>query len=432
MKKLSLCLGMLVAGAAAFAQPYRTGAIFNSESIAAVPQKVSLSFRSFQSLPESASLEKYCPTAGNQGDHGTCVAFTSAYAIATILYAKTHNITNKALIDKYAFSPTYIYEQVKTPGDVNCQQGLDAIKALFFMIKTGDALLTKVPYECGFQLTDIVKSEALNYKIQDGAILFAVKGMMNEDKYIQTPEVMISSVKKALAEGFPVSGGWHIPESFFRVKSAVWHPDPTEVMKDWKHNGHAMAIVGYDDNIEGGAFRIMNSWGTAWGDNGYVWIRYSDFPNWCKLAVEVFGDPNTQPPAEQPKPVPSPVPVPTPTPQPAPTPQPEPPGPEPKPVPPAPEAPTFALSGSLEFKLNTGDDMPVNKTSTRNLTVESDANAKEDLVAYTMNNTYSSGTKFRFCDIKHNLSNGRLRNLAISAIFFLSASSVISLHLCGY
>src|ERR1700760_1736229 len=109
MKKDLSALVAMTVGTKAFCQPYRGGAIFSPESIAAAPQKVTLSFRSFQSLPESVSLEKYCPTAGNQGNHGTCVAFTSAYAIATILYAKTHNITDKALINKYAFSPTYIY-----------------------------------------------------------------------------------------------------------------------------------------------------------------------------------------------------------------------------------------------------------------------------------------------------------------------------------
>ena len=41
--------------------------------------------------------------------------------------------------------------------------------------------------------------------------------------------------------------------------------------------------------------------------------------------------------------------------------------------------------------------MPIIKTSTRNLTVEDDEPvAKEDLVAYKMADTYSSGTKFRF------------------------------------
>jgi hypothetical protein len=40
--------------------------------------------------------------------------------------------------------------------------------------------------------------------------------------------------------------------------------------------------------------------------------------------------------------------------------------------------------------------MPVNKISSRNLMVEEEASAKEDLSAYTMMNSYSSGTKFRF------------------------------------
>ena len=55
------------------------------------------------------------------------------------------------------------------------------------------------------------------------------------------------------------------------------------------------------------------------------------------------------------------------------------------------------MSGDVEFKLNTGDNMPIIKTSTRNLTVEDDEPAaKEDLVAYKMAETYTSGTKFRF------------------------------------
>jgi len=46
--------------------------------------------------------------------------------------------------------------------------------------------------------------------------------------------------------------------------------------------------------------------------------------------------------------------------------------------------------------LNSGDDMPVNRVSSRNLVVEEEKAAKEDLVAYTMMNSYTSGIKFRF------------------------------------
>jgi C1A family cysteine protease len=45
---------------------------------------------------------------------------------------------------------------------------------------------------------------------------------------------------------------------------------------------HAITIVGWDDTKETqdsenpGAYLVMNSWGTAWGDEGLFWIAYND------------------------------------------------------------------------------------------------------------------------------------------------------------
>jgi len=158
-----------------------------------------------------------------------------------------------------------------------------------------------------------------------------------------------------------------------------------------------MCVIGYDDNMAGGAFQVLNSWGADWADHGKIWIKYNDFYSWCNYAIQPFASPYTKIPDEKkedPKPVP---PAPVPDPKPVPVPDPKPiPAPDPKPVPPAPPVAENFLSGSIEFKLNTGDDMPVNRISSRNLVVEEEKAAKEDLVAYTMMNSYSSGTKFRF------------------------------------
>jgi C1A family cysteine protease len=35
---------------------------------------------------------------------------------------------------------------------------------------------------------------------------------------------------------------------------------------------HAVTICGYDDAKH--AVKIMNSWGTGWGENGFSWIDY--------------------------------------------------------------------------------------------------------------------------------------------------------------
>ena len=58
--------------------------------------------------------------------------------------------------------------------------------------------------------------------------------------------------------------------------SGIWYPRYSK-----GRGGHAMTIVGYDDTFNGGSFRIVNSWGRDWGDDGYAWIRYSDFRRFC-------------------------------------------------------------------------------------------------------------------------------------------------------
>ena len=36
-----------------------------------------------------------------------------------------------------------------------------------------------------------------------------------------------------------------------------------------------MLIVGYDEDRK--AFKIVNSWGNNWGNNGFCWISYNFF-----------------------------------------------------------------------------------------------------------------------------------------------------------
>lgn len=40
---------------------------------------------------------------------------------------------------------------------------------------------------------------------------------------------------------------------------------------------HAMLVVGFSDSQN--AFKVVNSWGTDWGNNGFVWIDYMAFEN---------------------------------------------------------------------------------------------------------------------------------------------------------
>ena len=75
------------------------------------------------------------------------------------------------------------------------------------------------------------------------------------------------------------------PYSFDRTRE-LWLPDSSD-FKIW-NRGHAMTVIAYDDNKFGGAFQLLNSWGTRWGAHGLGWIRYADFDFFCKYAFELI------------------------------------------------------------------------------------------------------------------------------------------------
>ena len=380
---------LLVATTALFSQPKGTGFIFDKPSLRGIPYKPKLTLKSYKSMPVSASLEKYCPTPGDQGQFGTCVAFATGYHLRTILWAKQHSVTDQSMIDQAVFSPSYIYEQIKDEGDDDCLGGSNPVNAFELMKTMGVSSIQTTPYNCGGEVGFDAMLEGMDFRISDYQILF----------YPDEPDnqVKINSVKKALSEGYPVMLGFTVPESFY-TSSQLWEPQPTDGGPSGQHGQHAMCMVGYDDNKYGGAFRILNSWGTGWADGGFFWVKYDDFANWALVALQAYPpamEPDPEPVVNnepEPEPEPAPTPTPTPTPTPAPTPEPL----------PTPEPEDVVLMGSVEFTQNTGSPMPASRILTRNLVVEeengggSEPGYKEDLVAYRMDNAYPSGTKFRF------------------------------------
>ena len=39
---------------------------------------------------------------------------------------------------------------------------------------------------------------------------------------------------------------------------------------------HAVCLVGYEEDNDGGVWRVKNSWGSGWGENGYFRMRYGE------------------------------------------------------------------------------------------------------------------------------------------------------------
>lgn len=377
-KRVLLLLSAVFFFTALSAQVRPTGEVFDAELYNSLPLKAKVSTRSI--LPPQVSLEKFCPTPGNQGDYMTCAAWSSAYHFRTIIEAKQRGITNQADIDKLVYSPTWVYEILKPEGDDSCGEGLATARSLLVFKELGVPSYATLPFSClagdqkvRFAKLDPMMAEAQKARIRDLQILFLAKEGVD-------PQEKIRAIKKVLAEGYPVLVSHTLYDSFHGAKD-VWRTLPAEATASDRHGSHAMVIVGYDDDKHGGAFRYLNSWGPDWGDGGFIWVPYTTTGDLCYGAYQAFPFPLIAPSTP---PAPAPAPKPSVTPAPAPAP--------PAPVPVAENLP----SGSMEFRLRDGAIMPVARISSRGLITEDDSPAGYETPAYRASSPYPSGTRFRF------------------------------------
>lgn len=91
-------------------------------------------------------------------------------------------------------------------------------------------------------------------------------------------DINLYAIKHCLAEGYPITFGLKLFESFNQATQSgiVPMPDPTEAGRR-EHGSHAMLCVGYSDEAQ--VFIVRNSWGEDWGDQGYCYIPYDYLTN---------------------------------------------------------------------------------------------------------------------------------------------------------
>jgi hypothetical protein len=251
---------------------YSTGGRLNKDSFAKASVYEALD-ESKTDLPEAVSLLKFAPNRLNQGQQGSCVAWSSAYAARTILEAASNGISG----NKTAFSPSFMYNQIGLEG---CQ-GSYIIRAMENLTNVGAVPFNDFPYDdkdCSRQPNGTLIQEAGQKRMLGFTRL-------TDDE--STRALNIHAIKEHLSKDVPVVIGMMVGGSFMQNMAGkeVWHPTE-EDYQQMGFGGHAMCVIGYDDRKEGGAFQIMNSWGNDWGQNGIGWVLYKDF----KLFVrEAYG-----------------------------------------------------------------------------------------------------------------------------------------------
>jgi hypothetical protein len=190
------------------------------------------------------------------------------------LNAIKNGITDREVITNSAFSPAFLFRLV-APKDLGCQGSSSLMAALRTQKETGNLPIADVAESCIPEVSEMQIQKAASGKINDYARLFEIES---------PAKLKIFAVKKALSEKRPVVMGMVCPPSFDGAKE-VWKPIEQPDRK--LYGGHAMCVVGYDDSKDGGSFEIQNSWGTKWGNGGYIWVNYETFAAFTLYAFEI-------------------------------------------------------------------------------------------------------------------------------------------------
>lgn len=227
-------------------------------------------------LPAAYSLRKYCPFPKSQGNIASCVGWTVGYGALTITEAKKQGITDRTYItDEMSYSASYIFNQIKKGED--CNAGASLTDALELLQKQGDCRTSTFPNNPGnckeLPQKDAQQEASRNKLPSTGFKLFASKATISDK---------VKTTKAQLYRGNPVIIGFSVTPQYHQLLGkSVWQPD-----NDNKEQGHAMVVVGYSDRLQ--AFELMNSFGTRWGDGGFIWLTYEDFGEYARQGFVLY------------------------------------------------------------------------------------------------------------------------------------------------
>ena len=205
-----------------------------------------------ESLPAKVDLSAHLPSPGDQGDQGSCTGWSTAYA-----YKSFHEYVERSwslASDSHLFSPAYIYNQIN--GGVD--EGAYIPDALELMKTKGCATLSSMPYNDNNytrQPSSSAHNEAKKYKAKS---------------YMSVDFNNLYQMKSILAGNNCIVVGLDVYENFDTYSGGI-----LKSIRGYNLGGHAILVVGYNDSKK--AFKLINSWGTYWGEKGYIWIDYDTF-----------------------------------------------------------------------------------------------------------------------------------------------------------
>jgi hypothetical protein len=207
------------------------------------------------SLPSSVILTT--PTPGNQGGEGSCVSFAIVYGQRSIEQYYKSGASGYSLSSN-VFSPEYVFNQINGG---SCS-GSSLLGNYSILTSQGVCTWSSMPYSytngCSLLANSTQISEAAKYKITSYSVVYSSD---------------ITAIKTMLASKHSIAINIRYDDTFLNAgPTTIWKTTPGLI-----YGTHGILIVGYDDSKH--AYKVMNSWGTSWGDGGFSWIDYDLMPS---------------------------------------------------------------------------------------------------------------------------------------------------------
>lgn len=235
--------------------------------------------------PARLSYKAYCPAVLDQQDSWACVGYACGYYLMTIVDAINRRVTDSRQINELAYSAGYLYDAIKPQADIRCQAGAKLSTALEFLKTNGIVSQQFYPYEPCEAPRPSIHGIQNRLFLGDFSTLFSLQHGDSTQK--------IKRLKMALWAGYPVVVGLAVSNTFREAMTGkpAWIPTVLEQQQVQTLGGHALCIIGYDDNRFGGAFEVVNSFGSQWGTRGFGWIPYRVMAKFARLGYQVYGQP---------------------------------------------------------------------------------------------------------------------------------------------
>lgn len=194
--------------------------------------------------PASASLKNPAVGPKNQGQTSSCTGQATAQAVRlAYLWAGEECPELSALFAYYMGRAQY--------GGETSDDGSYLRTVISGVQQLG------IAEEAAWPFTD----EQVNHHPRTGAYRSAYdrRGLRH---YHRIDAGDVAGVRRAIASGYPVVGGWLVGQSFLD-----WDGQGVISGQVAPVGGHALPIVAYAAD---GTFELLNSWGSGWGRGGYA------------------------------------------------------------------------------------------------------------------------------------------------------------------